>query len=111
MRAMRGVIDSESIFHYPVRPMSSSQKKMRIKPPQPSARVKRRRSPGGSIRCPHDHIVPRGRYNMALRLQMIPTCNFCGSTDLTVNGPHEIRVAGLSKRLIFKKHRGQLRKL
>lgn len=80
-----------------------------LTPPQPPALVKRRHSPGGKILCPEGHIVPRRRFNNALRLRQKPSCNQCGSTDLQIQGPHEIRSWGNSRRMLWTKKRSRLR--
>jgi hypothetical protein len=88
----------------------AKRNRVKVAPTKPRPLVKRRKSPGGQILCHNEHLVPRRRYNMALKLGMKPSCNECGSTDLQIQGPHEVRVVGTSRRLIWKDKRTKWRK-
>lgn len=85
---------------------SKSHGKLRnIPPTAPSVMVKRRKSPGGIIKCANDHLVSRRRWNNARRLRQKPSCNECGSTELKMFGNGEIRTCGGgdSERMIWRK--------
>lgn len=55
------------------------------------------------ITCAAGHSVSRRRFNMALRMRQVPTCEECGTTQLEISGgQYEVRGAGGNKRLIWK---------